>query len=131
MTPPENAQVHEWPGSIFWFDENGIMCSISRPAPLQTLEEAKLQMLEFEKITGGKKICILSDSTNGNPVQSKELRDYAAEVLPQFVKAIAVISNSAMGKMVANLFFAIKSQPYPIKFFDNENAAKEWLKQYL
>ena len=33
MTPPENAKVYEWPGSIFWFDENEIMCSISRPAP--------------------------------------------------------------------------------------------------
>lgn len=131
MTPPENATVHEWPGSVFWFDEEGILCSIQRNAPQQTLDEAKLQLAAFVEITGGKKVCVLTDSTNGNPVQSKEMRDYAAEVLPDIIKAIAIVSRSALGKMVANLFFAIKSQPYPIKFFNTEQEAKQWLKQYL
>jgi len=130
MVLPENSEVFEFPTSTMWFDENGILCSIAKKVPQQTVEEAKKTMDEFRKITGGKKVCLLSDSTDSAPV-NKEMRDYLADVIPEIAIAIAVISRSAMGKMVANLFFSIKKQPYPVKIFTDEAEAKEWLKQYL
>lgn len=130
MEPPKNAEIIEFPTSTMWFDENRILCSIAKKAPAQTIEEAKETIKDFKKITGGKKVCMLSDSTHTAPV-NKEMRDYAAEVLPEIVKAIAIISHSALGRMTANLFFSIKKQSYPVKMFDNEAEAKEWLKQYL
>jgi hypothetical protein len=42
-----------------------------------------------------------------------------------------MISNSQLGKMLANMFFNMKKQPYPTKMFTDETEAKEWLKQYL
>ncbi len=130
MVLPENTEVIEFPTSTMWFDENGILCSIAKKVPQQTVEEAKKTMEELRKITGGKKICLLSDSTHSTPL-NKEMRDYAAEVMPEIAKAVAVISRSAVGKMAANLFFSIKKQPFPVKMFSDENEAKEWLKQYL
>ena len=130
MVPPQNAKVIDFPASVMWFDENGILYSIAKKIPQQTLEEAKYTIEELRKITGGKKVCLLSDSTDSTPV-NKEMRDYLAEVIPDIVIAIAVISRSALGKMVANLFFSIKKQPYPVKMFTDETEAKEWLKQYL
>lgn len=130
MIPPNNAHVIELYASTIWFDEDGILCSIAKKVPQQTIEEAKKSIEEFLKITGGKKVCMLSDSTNSPPV-NKEMRDFAAEVIPDIVKAIAIMSNSAVGKMAANLFFSLKKQPYPVKFFDNEHDAKKWLRQYL
>ena len=130
MEPPQNATIIDSPTSIMWFDENGILCSIAKKGVRQTLEEAKVYIEEFKKITGGKKVCLLSDSTDSTPI-NKEMRDYAAEVIPEIAKAIAIISRSALGKMTANLFFKIKKQPYPVKIFNEENEAKEWLKQYL
>ena len=130
MVPPENTEVFEFPTSTMWFDDNGILCSIAKKVPQQTIEEAKKTMEDLRKILGGKKICLLSDSTDSPPL-NKEMRDYAAEVIPEIAKAIAIISRSAVGKMVANLFFSIKKQPYPVKMFSDEREAKEWLKQYL
>ena len=130
MVPPSNVKVHELYASTMWFDENGIVCSVAKKVPQQTLEEAKESMKEFLAITGGKKVCMLSDSSNSPPV-NKEMRDYAAKVIPEVAKAIAIMSTSSVGKMAANLFFSLKKQPYPVKFFDNELEAKEWLKQYL
>ena len=130
MVPPTNVDVIELYASTIWFDENGILCSVAKKVPQQTLEEAEKSMEEFLAITGGKKVCLLSDSTNSPPV-NKEMRDYAAKVIPEVAKAIAIMSNSSVGKMAANLFFSLKKQPYPVKFFDNEQEAKEWLKQYL
>jgi len=130
MVLPQNTEVFEFQTSTMWFDENGILCSIAKKVPQQTVEEAKKTMEELRKITGGKKVCLLSDSTDSTPL-NKEMRDYAAKVIPEIAKAIAVISRSAVGKMVANLFFSIKKQPYPVKMFSDEREAKEWLKQYL
>ncbi len=130
MLPPENTKIIDFPNSIMWFDENGILCSVAKKVPQQTVEEAKKTMVELKKLTGGKKICLLSDSSDATPA-NKEMRDYAAEVIPEIAKAVAIISRSAVGKMTANLFFSIKKQPYPVKMFNEETEAKEWLKQYL
>ncbi|MEO6229711.1 MAG: hypothetical protein ABJB11_01050 [Ferruginibacter sp.] len=110
MVLPGNTKVFEFPTTTMWFDENGILCSIAKKVPPQTVEEAKKALKEFGKITGGKKICLLSDSTNSSPA-NKEMRDYAAQVVPEIAKAVAIISRSAVGKMAANLFFSIKNNP--------------------
>ncbi len=130
METPTNVKVYDLPASVIWFDEDGILCSVAKKVAPQSLDQAKESVANFLKITGGKKVCMLSDSTNSPPV-NKELRDYAAEVIPQIVIAIAIMSRSSVGKMAANLFFSLKKQPYPVKFFDDEKEAKTWLKQYL
>jgi len=130
MQPPENVKVYDWPTSVFWFDEDGILCSVSKKSSPQTLEQAIKTIEEFKKLIGEKKICMLAEASNSGE-STKEVRDYAAIEFPKFIKAIAIISKSALGKMLANLFFNIKSQPYPTKMFNDEKEAKEWLKQYL
>ena len=130
LQPPKNAKVYDYPTSTMWFDENGILCSISKKSPPQTMEEAKESIKKFVALTGGKKVCMLSDNTHSSP-PSKEMRDFAAEIIPTLAKAIAIISNSPVGKMAANLFFSISKQPYPVKMFNDEMEAKKWLKQYL
>jgi len=130
MIPPKNAQVKDMPTSIIWFDEDGILYSLAKKVPPQTVEEAKVGMVDFLKFTGGKKVCMISANTDSLAV-NKEMRDYAAEVIPEIVKAIAVISRSSVGRMAANLFFSLKKQAYPAKFFENEEDAKAWIKQYL
>jgi hypothetical protein len=130
MKIPNNLDVFELQSSTIWFDENGILCSIAKKVPSHTVEEAKKSLVELVKITNGQKVCMLSDSTNAASA-NKDVRDYVATVLPDVVKAVAIISQSALGKMAANLFFSIKKQPYPVKIFNEETEAKEWLKQYL
>jgi hypothetical protein len=130
MEPPKNTEIIEWETSTIWFDENGILCSISKKARAQSLEEIKENLETFKKLIGEKKICMLLDVTH-SAESTKEARDYAAIEFPKFVKAIAMVSSSVLGKMLANLFFSIKAQPYPAKMFNDEKEAKEWLKHYL
>lgn len=130
MKPPLNAKVYDWPSSTFWFDEDGILCSISKKTAPQTMEEVIKEVEGFKKIIGDKKVCMLADVTN-NSESTREVRNYAAVELPKIIKAIAMVSKSALGKMLANLFLSIKSQPYPTKMFNDETEAREWLKQFL
>jgi hypothetical protein len=129
MIAPANIKKLELPTSTMWFDENGILCTVAKNFT-QTIEEAKETMALVRQFIGPGKVCMLSDSTLSPPV-NKEMRDFAAEVLPQFVKAIAILSQSPVGKMAANLFFSLKKQPYPIRFFTSEKEARQWLEQFL
>ena len=130
MQIPKNADLHDTVSSVAWRDENGILCSISKKAPPPTLEESKKEIDAFRKKFGPGKFCMLIDITDASPTP-KETRDWAAEELNKMVKAIAMISRSALGRMVVNLFFGLKPPPYPTKMFSDEKEAKEWLKQYL
>lgn len=75
-------------------------------------------------------MCMLLDITYARPSR-KEDRDEAAELLAKVVKAMAMVSRSPLGRMIANLFFGLKPPPYPVKMFSDEKEAKEWLRQYL
>ncbi len=130
LTPPAGAAITHTPTSIYWFDGDGILCSITKKAPAPTLEQTKHQLEEFNKIARGRKFCMLLDVTHTVP-SAKAVREYAAVELPKLVLAMAMISASPMGRMLANLFFAIKPPSYPCKMFSTENQAKEWLQQYL
>ena len=130
MRPQENTAVIEWPTSTMWFDDEGILRSVLKKVPLKSLEETKKGFADLYKILDGRKICILIDATNSFE-SSKEVRDYAAKEFPKFVKAIAIVCNSELGKMLTSLFFNIKTPTYPSKIFTDEKEAREWLRQYL
>ena len=130
IQPPSNVKIYDTPTSVFWFNEDGIVYSITKESPPQALEDSIKNLEFFKKIIGEKKVCLLIDVTYSQET-TREIRDYAATEFPKFVKAIALLSKSALGKMLANLFFTIKTQPYPTKMFTEEKEAKEWLMQYL
>lgn len=133
MKPPENARIIEWPTSIMWFDEDGILYSSSKPGEpeVQTKEESLRQMEKFRKIIGGKKTCMILETNKSARPPRKEDRDWIAKELESVTKAMAIISTSPLSRMVANLFFGFKPPAYPVKFFSNQEEAKAWIKQYL
>jgi hypothetical protein len=130
MRPPENVKLIELRTSTIWIEENGIMCAISKKTRPDTLEETRESIRVFKELFGDQKFCMLIDVTHSTPT-SKEVRKYAAEELAKLVKAIAMISNSALGVMIVNLFFHLMPPDYPTKIFTSEEEAKEWLRQYL
>ncbi len=130
FSPPPGVKVHELSTSTIWFDKDGILWSVSKNVPGQSLEESRKTLEEFVKVTGGKKVCLLADVTY-SPETSRETREWAAEELPKIVKAVAMVSGSVLGKMLANLFFTLKTQPYPSRMFNSVEEAHAWLKQYL
>jgi hypothetical protein len=130
MHPPENTEVLDFGTSLLWLSPPGIIYVKSVKDVAPDLYSIKLNIATFKAKFGDKKWCFLMDLTNRGPA-SKEMRDFSAEEFPKFIKALALISDSPLGRMVANLFFAIKKQPYPVKMFNEEQEAKDWLMHYL
>lgn len=130
ITPPQNAEIIENATSIYWFDEDGILCSVSKKVPPVSIEESQRIIDDFKARTKGRKFCMLLDITHSNS-SDKAGREFAATELPKVVAAMAMVTASPMSRMLANMFFALKPPPYPVKMFNTEKEAKHWLKQYL
>lgn len=131
VSVPQGKHIKNTPRSYYWFDGEGILYVVSKKgAPPGNIEEMKQLLEDFTKETGGKKFCILTDITHAQP-NDKPTREFIAVEFPKIVKAMAMVSASPVGRVVGSLFLALKPGPYPAKIFNNEQHAKEWLKQYL
>ncbi len=133
MEPPKNAEVHETLTGKFWFDEYGILYSVSKQDPPKlSPAEAKEQLDMFLKVFGQEKKCMLIDAKYAKPNTPQERKE-AAEMLPKLVKAMAIIVHNALGRLAINLFIGLEKPTYPMKIFKpgEEDKAVEWLKKYL
>jgi hypothetical protein len=126
---PGNTQIYEGQLATFWLDGDGILYAKSKKSP-RTLENQKETYELIRKISGYKKVCMLSEATNSSAMD-KETRDYISIEMPNTFKAMAVTSNSSLGTFISNIFLGLKHQPIPIKMFSIETEAKKWLMQYL
>jgi hypothetical protein len=130
MRPPDHAVTFETPIAILWFEPSGMLCSHAKKSVPVTREYLETEFREIKARSGGKKVCWLGDVTEASAA-TKEARDFAAQETPHFVMALALLSSSAMTRMMANIFMTLKKPPYPTRMFNEEAEAREWLNQYL
>ncbi|AFD08944.1 SpoIIAA family protein [Solitalea canadensis] len=126
---PENVERFEGELGTYWFDENGILCSVSNKI-LRTLDNVKSNINLIKKISNNTPVCILVYLSR-SPQPDKQTRDFVAQQLSSIYKAMAIVSNSSLGSFVINFIFKFQKPSIPMRTFSNEEDAKEWLKQYL
>ncbi|MEI6487877.1 MAG: STAS/SEC14 domain-containing protein [Bacteroidota bacterium] len=126
IEPPEGIELLKFPNHVFWFDENGIFCGKSISGKQVDLSEMKEISEKIIAHLHGKKVCMLIDFSNVSQA-NRETRDFVNSEFPKIAKAAALLSQNPLGRMMANLFFNLKKQPYPTKMFDKEEDAKRWL----
>ena len=129
MIPPDNTQIYETEIGIFWLDADGILCQNSKATP-RTMENMKKHIDLIRQITNNAKVCTLADGTHAAP-SNKEIRDFVKTELKKSTKAMAILSSSPLGTLLANFIILFNRQDIPIKLFTNEKEAKEWLRHYL
>jgi hypothetical protein len=132
MKPLYNEEVLEIAMFTYWVEKNNLLVTISKDVE-RTMENAPefIGLLEqLVKKNGGKKICILSDVSNIQPL-SKEMREYYDEVIATYVTAVVMFSNSKMGSAMAFIYTTMHGNTFDVKVCDNEAEGREWLKDYL
>jgi hypothetical protein len=135
MIVPTNTQIYETLSSTYWFDEDGIMCSNTKPIPAnitvkEIIKDSDKVIKELKTLN--KKFCMLIDLEYSRQ-NTREERENAAKAMPEITKALAVIVHNPLGRVMMNLFLGLSKPTYPIKIFKpgEEADAKEWLKQYF
>jgi hypothetical protein len=108
---------------------DGILYSYSK-STLRTVKNISENIALVKQITGNKKVPLLIYLSN-SPVPDKATRRFSAEQLPNVYTAMAMVSKPGLAKLIMNILFRFKPPPIPMKSFTNDNAAKEWLLQFL
>jgi hypothetical protein len=129
MEIPVGTEIYRVDIGEFWFDDDGILyCNANNTE--RTIENLTEAFKLVEKITGGKRACLVTDITNTG-VQNKKERDFATGMLPRYYKAMAIISESDFGRTIANIFLSLYHLPIPIKLFKTQVEAREWIARFL
>jgi hypothetical protein len=128
MNIPENIELFEGELATYWFLDNGILASKSK-SPVRTLKNTSETFDMIKRITNNNKVCLLVYLCP-SPVPDKATRDYVAKELPNVYRAMAMVTTSALGKLVMNMVFSFKPPTIPMRTFSKDVDAIEWLKKY-
>lgn len=117
-----------WHGEIasYWFDDE-ILISLSN-SKQRTVELINNNVNLVKQITGNTPAPLLIYLQN-SPVPDKATRQFSTQQLPVIYSAMAMVAPKGLSTLIMTVLFKLKPPPIPIKHFDNETDAKEWLRQ--
>jgi len=128
MTTPADRPVFGGEIASYWFDD-GILVSLSKN-PKRTVANITGNVALVKQITGDKKIPLLI-YLSSSPIPDKATRKFATEQLPLIYRAMAMVSKPGLANFIMKILFMLKPPPIPMKSFTDDNAAKEWLRQFI
>ena len=120
-----------WEGEIatYWFDDNGILVSLSKSI-LRTVENISSNVVLVKSITGDKPVPLLIYLAN-SPIPDKQTRKFSTKQLPVIYSAMAMVCKPGLSKFIINILFGLRPPPIPMKSFTDDLAAREWLKHFI
>lgn len=126
---PDDVKTCELTNSIVWFGEDGILYSRYKDAPYVTASRSQMEqeMKKFSGFIGNKKVFMIAESHPNAESPDRKDRDYISDCLSQVTAAMAILTPSALSRMVVNLFFLFKPASFPTKMFQSVSEAKQWL----
>lgn len=129
MTAPTDKQTFEGELATYWFDNNGILVSLSKN-PKRTVTNTTDNFALVKRIANNKKVPLLIYLSKSS-APDKQTREFVAKELPNVYTAMAMVSKSGLGTIIMNFLFKLNPPTIPMKNFTDDTQAKEWLKQYL
>lgn len=97
----------------------------------QTIDDAKEVITAVNNIAGNKKYPVLIDSSKVKEMTPESRTYYQSKEAVLYVSAIAIIITSGMSRVTADFFVGLQKLPgTPRKLFNEENKARQWLKNY-
>jgi hypothetical protein len=128
MQLPTDRPTFEGEIATYWFDDNGILVSLSKSIK-RTVANISGNVALVKQLTGNKKVPLLIYLKN-SPVPDKETRKFSTEKLPEIYSAMAMVSEPGLASFIMKILFNLKPSPIPMKNFTDEKEATEWLKQF-
>lgn len=129
MTAPTDKQTFEGELATYWFDNDGILVSLSKN-PKRTVTNTTDNFVLVKRITNNKKVPLLIYLSKSS-APDRQTREFVAKELPNVYTAMAMVSKSGLGAIIMNFLFKLKPPKIPMRNFTDDTQAREWLKQYL
>jgi hypothetical protein len=128
LSPPLNA-IRSSTG-LTWIDENGIVVAVANAHDVHTLNDAQENVRVITQLVEDTPKPLLIDMSKVKSMSRDARMFYAGPEPPKVITAVAMVTNSNIGKLVANFFISLTTQSLPTKMFTEFDAAKQWLMQF-
>jgi hypothetical protein len=110
--------------------EDGIIRAANRILDV-TVEDMKQFAEDLIKLSGGKKLLIFIDMRKIRSI-TRDARLFASNAgAIQVVRAVALLIDSPISRVIGNFFLGINKPPYPTRLFTSEVEALSWLKNII
>jgi hypothetical protein len=122
------ARTVETRTSLITFGEDGILRVVVKLNVSTALSDAADGLETAAKLVGNQRVPALIDIRNSGPIDRDARKAYATAEL---VSAQAMLVNSHFSRIVANMFIRFTLPRFPIKVFNIEAEAIDWLGEFL
>ncbi len=129
LSIPADKKTLELTNSIIWFEDDGILYSrfADKPFVQATRKQMEEDLKKWREFVGHKKVLIITESHPNSESPAKEDREYISQALTEVAAGMAILTPSAVSRMVVNLFFLFKPAAFPTKMFQSVSEARHWL----
>jgi hypothetical protein len=111
-----------------WLSDDGmIRIDVTNPRE-HTLADAIENAEAGRRVGGGVRRPLLARVLSPGPMTNEARAYYASEEAARGLTALAMVTTSVLGRIVANLLMGLSSTPIPMRLFSNEQAALMWLR---
>jgi len=122
------SEVVDTSVSDVWLDEEGILHEVAHERAHVTLATARREVAAMKRVAGGGRYPILVDIRNSRSV-TRDARQYlSGPEAAECVTAVALLTGSALTKIMGNFFIGFNRGTFPTRVFSDEGAALEWLR---
>ena len=94
MQIPADRPVFEGEIATYWFDDNGILISLSKSIK-RTVANISVNVALVKSLTNNQRVPLLIYLKN-SPVPDKETRKFSTEKLPEIYSAMAMVSEPGL-----------------------------------
>ena len=126
----DKVQVVRAAGGPIMLKESIIRISVEQEAEY-TLEMAYEVVDIIDKLRKGNRLPLLVDFTNVYSMSRPIRQYYSSPELSAKVSAVAIVSSSAIGRVVGNFFLGLNKPLVPTRLIASEEEALNWLKRYV
>jgi hypothetical protein len=113
----------------FWI-EAGIVYFVYKPNSVVSLEAARKIVEDRVRFQKQQDFPIYCD-IRGMKSADKEARNYLAKEGSSYARAVAVVVDSPMSKIIGNIYLGLNKPITPSRLFTDQKDAIEYLKQFV
>ncbi len=116
---------------LTWLDKSGIIIAVANEHELHTLKDAEENNRLTIRLAQGVRRPFLIDMTKVKSMSREARAFYAGPEPAKALLAVAILTTSNIGNLVANFFLRLTKPSLPTKLFTDADEAMDWLSRYL
>ena len=125
-----DKEINELTKFRTWMEHDGIARTVVKPDAEIFLLDAKENTAAVETFYNGKKFPLLVDIRNIKSISTEASEHFSLKDRESVINAYAMILSSSLSRMIGNFFLSFHKPVVPVKLFNHENEALEWLRGY-